>query len=190
MIISIVFAFMFFIQGDGPDQKMSPKFSDSISILFEEMFSPASNSSSHYIVNEKDLKKLKYIVQSHSDSTDLIVNSVLLNNQLKSDSLKNSIKSVDSLTQILNEKLVVENRNYQTNQASIFGIFFSIAALVILLFFLSTAYFRIKEKFKFSSESLAEVEKNFDAHKKNAIDRERKLMRELIDLKNKLEIKI
>jgi hypothetical protein len=51
-------------------------------------------------------------------------------------------------------------------------------------------YFKLREKYKYSFESLIEVEKNFDSHKKSAIERERKLLRELIDLKNKIEPKI
>ncbi|WP_241124366.1 hypothetical protein [Cognataquiflexum nitidum] len=181
---------MLFIQADNFDENVTSKFSDSISILFEEMFFPASNSNSHFIVNEEDLKQLKFIVQSHSDSTDSIIKSLLENNQLKTDSLLISNRSIDSLSLILNEKLLVENKDYQIKQASFFGRFLLIATLLTMVFFLSTLYFRIRAKYRYNFESLAEVEKNFDTHKKAAIERERKLLRELIDLKNKLETKV
>jgi hypothetical protein len=186
MIFSIVFAFMLFIQSDGPDYKLSPKFSDNVSILFEEMFFPAANSSNHYIVSEKDLNRLKIIVQSQSDSTDVIVKSLLENYQSKKDSLDYSIKAVDSLNLMLSEKLMVESKSYQSKQASTFGNYFLITILFISLIFMIMMYFKLKEKYKYSFEYLIEVEKNFDTHKKTSIERERKLLRELIDLKNKL----
>jgi len=189
-MLSFIFAIMIFIQGEESSYKATPKFSDSVSVLFEEMFSPASNSNSHFIVNEEDLKQLKFIVQSHSDSTDSIIKSLLENNLLKTDSLQISNRSIDSLSLILNEKLLVVNKDYQIKQASFFGRFLLIATLVTMVFFLSTLYFRIRAKYRHNFESLAEVEKNFDTHKKAAIDRERKLLRELIDLKNKLETKV
>jgi hypothetical protein len=190
MMFSIVIAFMLFIQSNEIEYKLSPKFSESISVLFEKIFSPASNSNNHYIVNQKDLQKLKVIVQTRSDSTDVIIKSLKDNYQSKKDSLNNSIKEVDSLTHMLSEKLLVENRNYQRKRASIFGNFFLITALSISLLLLITMYFKLREKYKYSFESLIEVEKNFDSHKKSAIERERKLLRELIDLKNKIEPEI
>lgn len=56
-----------------------------------------------------------------------------------------------------------------------------VAILGLALAFFSMQYMRSFKKIKKAQNDLAEVQEEFDSHRKNTLDRERKLKRELID---------
>lgn len=56
-----------------------------------------------------------------------------------------------------------------------------VAVLGIALAFFSLQYMRSFKKIKKAQNDLADVQEEFDSHRKNTLDRERKLKRELVD---------
>jgi len=58
--------------------------------------------------------------------------------------------------------------------------------LILLLAYLIIYYFKLYTELKFSKESIVSVEKELETYKRNSIDRERRLMRQFLDLQKKL----
>ncbi|SIO07852.1 hypothetical protein [Algoriphagus halophilus] len=56
-----------------------------------------------------------------------------------------------------------------------------VAILAVALAFFSMQYLRSFKKIKKAQKDLAEVQEEFDSHRKNTLERERKLKRELVD---------
>lgn len=153
---------------------------------FEDFFLKSISSPDYYVISKKNFKHLKLILKSLEDSLYSANHANKINNQLIQDSLLLTKNTNDSLNQ-----LVVTNalRTKQTetsfrNNLNIIRI--SILLISGLSVFLGYSYLKIKERYIVDLESLKDIEKQFYNYKNNVIERERKMMRQIIDLENKI----
>jgi hypothetical protein len=155
--------------------------------LFDLFFFKSINSPDYYVIHQKDFKKLKSSLSFYKDSTESIISALQLNNQVIKDSLLSSKSSMDRISKLLNSNSIEQEKNKLIIQNQLFSIRIFIIFLAALSIFMGYNYFKIKGKYNSDLGSFFEIEQQFDAHKKNFIERERKLLRQIIDLKNKIE---
>lgn len=133
----------------------------------DTLFSPAANSNGHQIILNSDLEILKSTISLFVGEKSKIKDTVL-------------IQRVDTV--------YLEARQAQNANSIILGsgnmdfIWVLLAVLSMMgCVFLIFLNFKNKRQKKDSTERLKTIETEFERHKKNSIDRERRLMRDLID---------
>lgn len=149
----------------------------------DTIFRQATNSPGYLVVKKADWDRLK---NAWRDSLNQ-VNQSLIEEQVKYSkkidsitSIKNSQSSKDPIF-IPKEETIPE---FSDQKMLVFGFL-----TMILIFYSLIITFRLfsqKSGFKSQNDRLDQIEKDFDQHKRSAIERERKLMRELIDTQNQL----
>jgi hypothetical protein len=185
----LLFAFCLYHRSLAQSQPKTEtqKFLDSLNMVFAQKFSNASNSNNFKIINDSDLKLLK----------NNIINKFNQQNQ-ELASLTNELKyRIDSIQHLkeMSELLILENKalkqpdpkaylfNLRLDTVIYAGIIFVLALIIgyQLLFFL-----KYRKECRESREIYHTIDRDFESYKKNTIERERKLLREIIDLKKKL----
>jgi hypothetical protein len=137
----------------------------------DTIFRKASNSANFRIISNSDLARLKVRISSAIESTGNRQTPV-------------SVVRVDTV--------YLENKAYQdsTSNVAINSSGFSILWMIATLFFimisvlLSIMGLKSRKTMMDSLDRLNTLEGDFERHKTNSIDRERKLMRNLIDARN------
>lgn len=153
---------------------------------FDYIYNVSNNYQEYKVVKRTNLDKLKSNIL---DSMQTMRAEVLgLKTQIGS---KND--SISSLNQVLQQsETAKEEAIAQKDNFSIFGIgihksvyssfmWLLVAGLAGALGFFSFQYFRSFKKIKKAQKDLGEVQEEFDLHRKNTLERERKLKRELVD---------
>ena len=153
---------------------------------FDYIYNASNNYQEYKVVKRTNLDKLKSNIL---DSMQTMRAEVLgLKTQIgsKNDSIS-SLNQVLQQSETAKEEAIAEKDNF-----SIFGIgihksvyssfmWLLVAALAGALGFFSFQYFRSFKKIKKAQKDLGEVQEEFDLHRKNTLERERKLKRELVD---------
>ena len=143
---------------------------DAQNILYavDTLFRPAANSSTYQIIRNSELQGLKLMISDLVDEKSIIKDSVI-------------IQRVDTI--------YLETPQYQKTNSIVLGESNSmnfIWVIMTVLFMLGCLFlmflnFKNKSQKMDSTERLKTLETEFERHKKSSIDRERKLMRDLID---------
>jgi len=160
---------------------------DSIEFIFSGKFFDASNSNGFKIIKDSDLKMVeKLIFQTLRDQGEQL--SLLTSKlQFKKDSIDTFKETYQSL---LSEN---ENLKKPKSEEYLLGfnkntVIFPVTIFVLIAIIVYQLIFFIKSKKEYleTQENCLTLDKDFELYKRSAVERERKLVREIIDLKNKL----
>lgn len=158
----------------------------SIESQFEYIYNSSNNFQEYKVVKRSSLDQLKSNVLDSLGANGGIVGG--LNTRIQTQ--KDSIASLNStLESTLEEKQIAIDAkdNFTFLGIGIHkGLYSSlmwllVAVLAVALGFFSFQYSRSFKKIKKAERDLLEVQNEFDQHRKNTLDRERKMKRELID---------
>jgi hypothetical protein len=148
----------------------------------DSIFRSSVNSPGYLVVKKTDWERLKKI---WSDS-------FTLQNKILESERKAFQSKLDSLQQ--KSPQLVGKQNHEESKVGYPSNFstslFLILASSVLLFYsilLTFSHFRLKKGTKLQNDRVEHFENELNFYKKSSIDRERKLMRELIDTRNQLE---
>ncbi|WP_144604962.1 hypothetical protein [Algoriphagus algorifonticola] len=143
---------------------------------------PASNSVGFSVVKDSDLANFKSSLESQLKSIE--------------DELAQISKKNDSLQYLVDLGKTESSNEAQTEQKPVFAsssdsdlpiplpIFYAIiVVLIIYAGYISLRFFSNQSILRTNEERIINIEKEFEAHKRRAVERERKLKRELIDVK-------
>ena len=185
----MVGSFSFFsasIQAQESSESQNSLNSGTIDSQFEYIYDASNNYQEYKVVKKSNLDKLR---SNMLDSMRTMRAEVMeLKTQLTS---KND--SISSLNQVLDQTEAEKQEAIEAkDNFSIFGIaihkavysslmWLFVGGLGIALAFFSFQYFRSFKKIRKAQKDLEEVQEEFDQHRKNTLERERKLKRELID---------
>ena len=141
---------------------------------------PASNSVGFSVVKDSDLANFKSSLESQLKSIE--------------DELAQISKKNDSLQYLVDLGKTESSNETQTEQKPVFAsssdsdlpiplpIFYAIiVVLIIYAGYLRLRFFSNQSILRTNEERIINIEKEFEAHKRRAVERERKLKRELID---------
>lgn len=146
---------------------------------FDSIFRTAQNSPAYVVASKSDINKLKESLKTERDSLyiKLEVQEKQLS-QLKSAPVKAQSENVEVTT----SAVVTDSPNYL-----MFQLVIALLVGVVIYFFMKD--FSIKKEVREAKDSYKNLVSEFEEHKKKAIERERKLMRKVIDLQNNLDEK-
>ncbi len=153
------------------DNSTSSSRASSVIQSMDTLFQPAANSSGYFIIRNSDLERLK------KDITTVI-------------SEKLSVQSPQAIERI--DTVYIEKEGLQATSSELAGIatdytwLWIITTIIFMLACVILAFLnsRNRKQTKDSIDRLANLQTDFDRHKMNSIERERKLMRELIDARS------
>lgn len=147
---------------------------------FDSIFKTAMNSPAYVVASKADILALKNNLKLERDSLYVkLKNQETELSQLKSQTLPTNPPSP-----------IEENPQAVGSSTTSYLLFQLIIALlvgVVIYFFMKD--FSIKKEVREAKDSYKNLITEFEDHKKKAIERERKLMRKVIDLQNNLEEK-
>jgi hypothetical protein len=147
---------------------------------FDTIFRAAANSPGYVVANKEQVNSLKkYLEKERSEQIKSL--------ELKQKELNRLQTAMDSIM----KAATVEKPApvlAKTNATSSVLVVVVVALILLLITVFLKSFSNIKE-LKEGKDSYQNLVIEFDLHKKNAIERERKLMRKVIDLQNQLEIK-
>ncbi|EAZ81633.1 hypothetical protein [Algoriphagus machipongonensis] len=154
---------------------------------FDYIYNVSNNYQEYKVVKRTNLDKLKSnILDSMRTMRQEVVDlKTLISNQ--KDSLGN-MNIVMQNAEAEKEEAIAAKDNFSFLGMGIHKAVYSsmmwilVAILAAALAFFSMQYLRSFNKIKKARKDLEEVQEEFDAHRKNTLDRERKLKRELIDV--------
>ena len=160
--------------------------SGTIDSQFDYIYSISNNFQEYKVVKRSNLDKLKSnILDSMSTMRQEVLGlKTLISNQ------KDSIGSMNEIllqAETEKEEAIAAKDNFTFLGMGIHKAVYSsmmwliVAVLAVALGFFSMQFFRSFKKIKKAQNDLAEVQEEFDSHRKNTLERERKLKRELID---------
>jgi len=147
----------------------------------DTIFRRATNSPGYLVVKEADWDRLRKVwTDSFKQKEELLIQEQ-----------KKYQAKVDSIQQNVNSANIQDSKS-DTNPKNPSDFTIPILALSLGLLIIYGAVITIKllsQKIgvKTHIDRLDQIEKDFERHKRNSIERERKLMRELIDTQNELE---
>jgi hypothetical protein len=186
LTLSSLLLFLIGIQSPIMAQDKGSLDSGTIDSQFDYIYSVSNNFQEYKVVKRTNLDKLKSNIL---DSMRTMRQEVLgLKTQISNQ--KDSLGSVNAvLLQAEKEKeeAIAAKDNFTFLGLGIHKSVYSsmmwllVGVLGIALAFFSMQFMRSFKKIKKAQNDLAEVQEEFDSHRKNTLDRERKLKRELID---------
>lgn len=182
--ISTVIIILLVFTGSAVSSVTSTKQENNINnttIEFDKLFFKSANSKDYFVIHEMDVERLSNYIEHLKDSTSSLITALNENKESLNQSYFASLQTVDSLEQIVKNS-IKEKENYSAG-IEFFKKWFTPVLLSILSVFLGFNYLKMKIKYREDLESLEEIENQFHTYKKNAVERERKLVREIIDLK-------
>lgn len=157
-----------------------------VDYIYDVSNSYSEKSQEYKIVKRSNLDKLKSNIL---DSMSMMRQEVMgLKTQISNQ--KDSIGRMNAVllqAETEKEEAIAEKDNFNFLGMGIHKAFYSsmmwllVGILGIALAFFSMQYMRSFKKIKKAQNDLAEVQEEFDSHRKSTLDRERKLKRELID---------
>ncbi len=149
----------------------------------DTIFRQASNSPGYLVVKEADWDRLRKVWTDSLKQNEKLLIQEQKNSQAKVDSIQGMVDSMIIEESGSKSYTIPTNTSDLTIPALIFGLgLLFIYGLVITIKLLSQ-----KIGIKSQIDRLDQLEKDLEQHKRNSIERERKLMRELIDTQNELE---
>jgi hypothetical protein len=154
-----------------------------VSPEMDSIFKPASNSTGYLVVKESDLYNWIQVWNDSLESNQLLIENERLIVQLMIDSLQNGVLVSRDEMEFTSAKAESSSRFVIiTSWFNWVGLFFIFYGLWITI-----RFFTQYRNFKLQIEQIKELDLLFASHKRSSIERERKLMRELIDTRNQLK---
>lgn len=150
----------------------------------DSIFRQATNSPGYLVVKKIDWDRLKQVWRDSLNQTNKSLEEEKGKYLEKIDSISRLTESQASKSDLPSSSNVKTSSDLPNRTLLLFG--FGISLLIIYSLFITYRLFSQIGVFKSQHDRLDQIEKDFDQHKKNAIERERKLMRELIDTQNHL----
>lgn len=150
---------------------------------FDSIFKTAVNSPAYVVASKSDIEVLKSTLKKERDSLTIKLQS----QEKELSQLKLSSTPVAQSTPV---EVADSPQPVSTSSSTNYLLFQLIIALlvgVIIYFFMKD--FSIKKEVREAKDSYQNLVVDFETHKQKAIERERKLMRKVIDLQNDLEQK-
>jgi len=150
---------------------------------FDSIFKTAVNSPAYVVASKSDIEVLKSTLKKERDSLTIKLQS----QEKELSQLKLSSTPVAQSTPV---EVADSPKPVSTSSSTNYLLFQLIIALlvgVIIYFFMKD--FSIKKEVREAKDSYQNLVVDFETHKQKAIERERKLMRKVIDLQNDLEQK-
>lgn len=155
---------------------------DHVLYAFDSIFRSAMNSPAYVVASKSDIYRLKEALKVERDS----LYSMLQSQEKELSNLKSATQPI--LTQPATSETSPEiKREFSPGNYLIFQLIIAILMGAVLYFFMKG--FSVKKEVKEAKDSYQNLVVEFESHKKKAIERERKLMRKVIDLQNDLEQK-
>lgn len=139
----------------------------------DTLFQPAINSPDYLVIKKSEWNGIKelFIESIKAQETQFM--------QREIDRMM-----VDSTEHVKTSKILpIEKSEAATNNP----LLLLLIPLIGYAAFITFKLYAQRERVKLNQDILDQTEKEFQKHKKSSVERERKLMRELIDTKNKLE---
>jgi len=154
--------------------------------LGDSIFQRATNSPDYLVVKENDFKAFKSSLKNDLSNLYNNLNAAETELMIQSDSIKNwKIYLEEANAKIKN------NKKLNLNSQSFFKFPIWLLVLIIILLaysiFISLRFFSLYYQGISADERLDIITRDFISYKKNTIEKERKLMRDLIDAKNDIE---
>jgi hypothetical protein len=149
----------------------------------DTIFRRATNSPGYLVVKEADWDRLRKIwTDSLKQNQELLIQE-----QKKFNAKVDSLQQIEASTN--NQKTTPKSDNNPTNPSdfTIPILALSLGLLIIYGAVITIKLLSQKTGHKSQIDRLDQIEEDFERHKRNSIERERKLMRELIDVQNELE---
>jgi hypothetical protein len=186
LIINFLLIFSNGSFGINPTTEPSVPFNTNLPDL-DRFFLKSSNSPNYYVIHQEDLSVLKNSLDEFQNTADSLINSLQENEKLIKDSLVASKTQLEDVNAKLISKSNADLKSGISNQYKEWGTSGSIIILLALSILLGSKYLKIKFQYQTDLDSLLEIEKQYQVYKSNTVERERKYLREIIDLKNRLE---
>lgn len=160
--------------------------SGTIDSQFEYIYSVSNNFQEYKVVKRTNLDQLKSNIldSMHTMRTEVGDLKGLIVSE--KDSIKN-LNSILVTAETEKQEAIAEKDNFSFLGMGIHKAVYSsfmwilVAVLASALAIFSFQYFSSFKKIRKAQKDLAEVQEEFDNHRKNMLDRERKLKRELVD---------
>lgn len=173
--------FLLFLFFPAVSQKSTASVTETDIQAFDTIFSQASNSPGYLVVKKADWDKLRKVwTDSLKQNEELLVLE-----QKKYNAKVDSIQQIDDSANIQESKPVNKPTNPSDFTIPILAL--SLGLLIIYGAVITIRLLSQKIGLKSQIERLDQLEKDLERHKRNSIERERKLMRELIDTQNELK---
>lgn len=148
---------------------------------FDSIFKTAMNSPAYVVASKADIESLKESLKVERDSLYI----KLQNQEKELSQLK--IAEPPIVTQPNELEEISRPVEASSSNYLIFQLIIALLVGIVIYFFMKD--FSIKKEIKEAKDSYKNLVTEFEEHKKKAIDRERKLMRKVIDLQNDLDEK-
>lgn len=170
-------------EGSTPENSLN---SGTIESQFEYIYRVSNNFQEYEVVKKANLEKLKSNILDSLKTMRVQVGDLKNAQIAKTD-------SIQTITQSLNQALEEKEAAIEAKESFSFlgmniqkTVYSSmmwtlVTVLAGFLAFFSLQYFRSFSKIKKAQKDLEDVQEEFDQHRKNTLERERKLKRELID---------
>ncbi|AMQ55179.1 hypothetical protein [Algoriphagus sanaruensis] len=191
MKIKLLTCLLVFIAHFSFSQENSPSSggslnSGTIESQFEYIYRTSNDFQGYEVVKKENLQALK----SHIlDSLKVYKDQIMVLKTEKASQSDSLVLLSGNLAQTQKEKeeAVVAKESFEFLGIAIEKTLYSsimwsiVAILAAFLVFFSSQYFRSGSKIKKAQKDLEDIQSEFEQHRKNALERERKLKRELID---------
>lgn len=148
---------------------------------FDSIFKTAMNAPAYVVASKADIESLKESLKVERDSLYI----KLQNQEKELSQLK--IAEPPIVTQPNELEEISRPVEASSSNYLIFQLIIALLVGTVIYFFMKD--FSIKKEIKEAKDSYKNLVTEFEEHKKKAIDRERKLMRKVIDLQNDLDEK-
>lgn len=167
------------------DDKASLK-SGTIDSQFDYIYGVSNNFQEYKVVKRTNLDQLKANILDSMRTMRAEVGDLKLLIVSEKDSI-NNLNSILMIAETEKQEAIAEKDNFsflgmgihKAVYSSMMWILISVLAAALAIF--SFQYFTSFKKIRKAQKDLAEVQEEFDNHRKNMLDRERKLKRELVD---------
>jgi hypothetical protein len=160
--------------------------SGTIDSQFDYIYEVSNNFQEYKVVKGTNLDQLKANILDSMRTMRAEVGDLKLLIVSEKDSI-NNLNSILMLAETEKQEAIAEKDNFsflgmgihKAVYSSMMWILISVLAAALAIF--SFQYFTSFKKIRKAQKDLAEVQEEFDNHRKNMLDRERKLKRELVD---------
>lgn len=185
VLISLITIPSFTFAQENSEDKGSLK-SGTIDSQFEHIYSVSNNFQEYKVVKRTNLDQLKSNILDSMVTMRKEVGDLKLLIVSEKDSIKN-LNAILATAETEKQAAIDEKDNFsflgmgihKAVYSSMMWILMAVLAGALAIF--SFQYFTSFRKIKKAQKDLAEVQEEFDNHRKNMLDRERKLKRELVD---------
>jgi hypothetical protein len=157
--------------------QLDPEFTTRRRILLsmDTLFRPALNSEGFLLIKSSELEILKDQIQAQFNFLEA---EVKLTSKFKVDSIQQAPTALGENNGGGISSVQNQEKGFDLLYFVLIGLFLITSSILVFV------YYRNVKKVKESQTRLAELENEFSTYKSTMVDRERKLMRELIDARN------